>query len=604
MKTLKLFLAFAILSLSIINSSLLKAADENIATTDPLIIAEEPEKKGFFKSLMFWKSDTDNNVNEENLDEISDEDLDPRLKKERAKPTEIRIRDKYGIKVDVLKLFETNLKDSNNLNKDTEFVVPLDEIEREIYIEEYYDREAPIVMSHLDIKQSVDSYKTKYFPGFKLIGRIKVIYKDISENEVKGYGAYIGANLIIMQKLFEPTIGKYVYDIMFLSGDIKDKNIYWSRNSTEAEPLNKTLEALNITNLNDYMNIITQKLLNPNRKISQKISANYEIEIEKEQTAQENATAEAEAIKNSAKSGQTVDRRLEGLANRANQAQQNKQDQEEKTNNNSSYLLNDLTEEELYELQKSLITFRVNSVVGYWEDAITGEVIEIRVIPSKKSQKDITYGAYAILDEDLDKIVRYTEPSNPEIELPEVENTVLTRENTSIDNIAETARKNSTLPDQFPINNESPLSKEDAILFGEEAELSLKDLSTLSINKSLAWISQDLKMQFSSLGGSGFFIDEEKMVEDAKVFFHPAKGLIVVSLPNNEFRYYKPIIPDIYPVLEEALYNNLNIKDTEVDQGKVARYSEEIPSTAGSTNYFLYPGVTLGAIVAFLLIMM
>lgn len=600
MKILKLFLAFAILSLSITNLSLLKAADENTVTESTSVPnastittqTEETKRKGFFKSLLFWKNNKD--LDNQNIDEISDEELDPRLKIERAKPKEIRIRDKYSVKIDVLKLFETNLKDTADLNKDTEFVFPLDEIEREIYIEEYYDREAPLVMSHLDIKQSVDSYKQKYFPDFKLIGRVKVIYKDIPENEVKGYGAYIGSNLIIMQKLFEPTIGKYVYEIIFLSGNIKDKNLYWYRNSSESEPLNKTLEALEITNLNDYMNIITHNLLNPNRKVAQKISSNYELEKKKQQPNEENTKQNTIKL-----SGQTVDSRLERLVNTASKSEQDKAKQKDSANEDNSYLLTDLTEEELYELQKALITFRVNAVVGYWEDAISGEIIEIRVIPSKKDKKNITYGAYSILDQDLDNIVRYKKESSPTVAV--VEKTALSTEDgsTTLDSIS--AKTDSKLSNEqiIDINN---LSNQDAILFGEEP-LSLKDFTTLSINKSLAWVSQDLKMQFSSLGGSGFFIDEEKMLEDAKIFFHPAKGLIVVSLPNKEFKYYKPIIPDMYPVLEEALYNKINIKDTDVDQSKIARYSEELKSTAGSTNYLLWPGVTIGLFIAFFLIM-
>ncbi len=588
MNILKLLFAFVVLSFSL-NLSFLKADDSDVGSTENISKDEAPyeaepsAKKGFLKSLMFWKGDSKKN-NSTSIDEISEEELDPRLAKERAKPLEIKIRDKYSLKVDVLKLFETNLRNEKNLNKDTEFVVPLDEIEKEIYIEEYYDRGAPVVMSHLDFKQSVDSYKKKYFSNFNEIGRIKVIYRNITENEIKGYGAYIGANLVLMKKTFEPTIGKYSYDIMFLFGDIKNKEVYWLRNSDEADPIEVSLKQLGISNLNDYKNIITHHLLNPNRTISKKINDNYSIKKPKE--------SESLLEKNSSsnKAGQTVAMQFEAMIDKI--SQQNRDGiTTNKENDNSSYLLKDLSTEELYELQKALVTFRVNAVIGYWEDVITGEVIEIKTMPKQKNQKDITYTAYAILDEDLDSITRN---KNVLLVNQNIKNVEPSNNFTNVDSIAKVSTPNKRADDFVDITVKDPMVDYDTI--------SLKEMSDLSINKDLAWMSQDLKIQFSSMGGSGFFIDNEKMVEDARIFFHPAKGLIVVALPNKEYRYYKPLIPDMYPVLEEYLYNNINIKETDVDQSSISRYSEEIPSAPGSTNYFLVPGITLGVIVGFLLI--
>jgi hypothetical protein len=239
------------------------------------------------------------------------------------------------------------------------------------------------------------------------------------------------------------------------------------------------------------------------------------------------------------------------------------------------FLLNNMTEEEVFELQRSLVTFRVNAVVGLWEDVITGEVVEIRVLPKTDTRKELTYAAYAVLDRDLDSVVRFT---------------------TSQEDDAAAAA--TTEVAQPPVNVLDNAGDPNA----DESAPSLETFTTMVINKSLAWLSKDLKMEFSATSGSGFFLDDEKMINDAIVYFHPAKGLIVVALPNKEFRYYKPIVPDMYPALEDSLYNSRNVVATNVDQDNIARFSAELDSTPGTTNYFLYPGVTLGIIAAFFLI--
>ncbi|MDR0484469.1 MAG: hypothetical protein LBH40_04265 [Alphaproteobacteria bacterium] len=614
MKILKLLFAVAILSFIVVDFSVLYAADEPSATASTVpaldandlvdsdvVVDEQPQRKSFARRLMFWKRDanpavqpTDANANPDEV-AITDEDIDPRLAKERSKPKEIRIRDKYGIKVDTLKFFEANLKvkDETLINRDTEFVVPLDEIDREIYIEEFYDRRAPIVMSRLDLKQTVDSYKEEYFPNFKEIGRIKVIFSDVPINEIKGYGAFIGANFIIMKKFFEPTIGKFVYDILFLTGDTDNRSLYWFRSSDEAEPLAKTLGALNVTNLNDYMNIVTHNMLNPNRRITKKIDENYQ--AEKTREAEEIASKAEGQDSNNPAQRQTV----EALALRAREAQNSLPDSD--VSNFSMFLLNDMSEEELFELQQRLITFRVNAVVGLWEDVISGDVIEIRALPKvSNEQKEVVYAAYAVLGSDLDSVVRYTTDS---------------KDTASSGAIVDTNENGDVLPNANADNQQQvavdgslqdiPLAQAgDEPTVDETENPVLNGFSEMSINKGLSWLTRDLKMQFSATSGSGFFVDNEKMVNEAVVYFHPAKGLIVVALPNREFRYYRPIVPDVYPVLEEALYNERNIKETNVDQDRIARFSQELDSTPGTTNYFLFSGVTLGVVVTALLILM
>ncbi|MCL2567595.1 MAG: hypothetical protein FWE18_05860 [Alphaproteobacteria bacterium] len=611
MKILKLLFAVAVFSFIVIDFSGLYAADEPAAVvaTDPIVaigdnpdnavVAAVPEQKSFFRRLMFWKKD-DNTQNTQDINQIDaavvDEEMDPRLVQERKKPLEVRVRDKYGIKIDTFKLFEANFKVLNQdaINKDTEFVMPLDELEREMYVEEFYDRRGPVVMSRLDLKQSVDSYKDEYFPNFTPIGRVKVIFRDVPINEIKGYGAYLGANFIIMKKFFEPTVGRFVYDIMFLAGDIDNRNLAWYRNSDEAENLDKTLKALNVTNLNDYMNIITHNMLSPNRTISQRLNENYQ--SEQQRLTEQNADAEAPQGGSSPSQPTPINQqRLEELAQRARDAQRGYLPSDEA--NFSTYLLKDMSEEELFELQKALITFRVNAVVGLWEDVITGEVIEIRVLPKTADRQDLTYAAYLLLGSDLDSIVRFTttESSDEQISADSQPNVNIGGDETNIENIG-----NANVVNSIDTNNS--LSQNNNNSANNDNAASFEEFTNMVINKSLSWLTRDLKMQFSATSGSGFFMDNEKMVNDAIVYFHPAKGLIVVALPNKEFRYYKPIIPDMYPTLEESLYNSSNVVATNVDQDKIARFSSELESTAGTTNYFLYPGVTLGVIAAFLLI--
>ncbi|MDR2008739.1 MAG: hypothetical protein LBQ34_07215 [Alphaproteobacteria bacterium] len=619
MKILKLLFALAIFSFIVVDSSSLFAADEPSTAATPdatsyagtgmyddgVVIDEAPQRKSFIRRLMFWKKDTTTDTTsglptdttttiDTNVDDItiSEEDMDPALARERRKPLEIRVRDKYGIKVDTFRLFEANLKVLNQdaLNKDTEFVMPLDDLEREMYVEEFYDRRAPIVMSRLDLKQSVDIYMGEHFSDFQQMARVKVIFRDVPVEEIKGYGAYIGANLIVMKRFFEPTIGQFVYDIVFLNGDVDNKALPWFRNEDEAENLSTTLKALNVTNLNDYMNIITHNMLNPNRSISQRLNENYQVEQDK----QLEATSAAEEEARSVDSFQNQ-QRLAELAQRANEAQTRSGLLPSDAANFSEFLLTDMTEEELFELQRALVTFRVNAVVGLWEDVITGDVVEIRVLPKTATRTQLTYAAYSILGADLDTIVRFT--TNSTTAAQQIQQTV-DANGTVIENVVSNADAVNLEANPFAADNAvNNLSADD-----NAPTTSLDGFTDMMINKGLSWLSRDIKMEFSATSGSGFFMDNEKMINDAIVYFHPAKGLIVVALPNREFRYYKPIVPDMYPALEESLYNSRNVVATNVDQDNLARFQNELDSTPGTTNYFLYPGVTLGVISVFLLL--
>ncbi len=520
------------------------AAEEINTSTET--IAEE---KGFWRSIFsFGNSSKPTETTEEKIiDSAVEDSIEDTEEKKEEISDQISINKKasfkYRIKLSNLILFESKLEVIGSLNKDVEFVMPISEEDQELYVEEYFDREDPIMMSHIDIKQSVDEYYAAFFSGFTTIARLKLIHSDIYFSEIKGFAAYIGSNLVIMKKFYEPTIGSYVYDILFLNGNTTAKDIYWYRNISEAVLMENILKELKITDINSYSNLITHSNINPSRILRKKIEANY--------------TKSAEAP-----SGNLSPELQNKIATMDSSQGENS------TETNVDLL--EITDQDMFEIQKEFLAFRVNAVVGLWENIETGEIIEIRTLGSAKKSKNTapTYVGYSV-------------------ELP------MTLGNQIVEP-AEQIVESETDPTSEP-------EKEEA--FVNYLHRSLRK-DNKKINKYLTWIKEDLKFQFSTNEFSGIYLDEEKMVNTAKFYFHPAKGLISIILPNKQYVYLRPIVPDLLLEIEESFYNDVKLSVGNVDQNNIKRYSSELSSTKGVTSYIAYAASSTVAIFVLLLLVL
>jgi len=477
--------------------------------------------------------------------------------KNNTKPTPINyglIKDKYGINKKFILLLDKKLQPTSYMKRDTILFMPKTKTQKQVYNGKFFDRDEPILMSHLDLKESIDAYANKFFPSFNKVGKLTIV-KKLNVNQLKAYGAYLNANLIIMKKFEEPDIHEFVHEVLFLNGNIRDvEDNYWYRSIKEAEVVdNKDLLALNnYTLLAGRDESGKAKYVNLDAVVVNLTSYNVKQVID-------------ETIKNLNTITPILNKWQAKLDNKY--VKKTKKMEFYKT----AYLPKDsytpdmyteiakeistkLSENEvfaIYALQKDLISERVNKVIGTWVDIETGQIFNIRMQKQKLQLGD---------------------------------------ENNPLATGSKTSEKNSetTTVEEITYNGYAILDR---------------PIQQLKNNPNLNWINNDLKFSFNlKKGGDGYYIDDSKMVNSAKFNLQSARGLIIVKLPNGEYKYLAPYIPNILPELQQYLYYDLakNAKENHVDQDNIYAFKKYIQHTQKPSGYLIYPGITIGVIIIFL----
>lgn len=473
------------------------------------------------------------------------------------------IKNKYNLIPIVYNILNDNLKAVVNLNKDTNFFIEAEMVE-EVISEETVDPETgdtiitetviskpkegtepsdarivPLIMSDIANNMSVKKYVQDVLPTYQLIATSTFISKrKISVYEIRSFGAYIDANVVAVKSFFEPSIGKYIYDIAYLKGDVLSTLNMWYRSSSEAVTLGDSLKKLSITDINSYSNVLNKviKEVNVSNIINadankETLSLDEQVSVALEQMDKQRANKEADVADNKAtevgkietpvnpegSEGDTliedeyqaqgdleadnsapppvveVKKSLYGITSpNANDSENDVMDNPEEVKKpvvpvkvptvEAPPAKDPLEGLDLDTLQKDLIAFRTDIIVGSWQDLHSGEIVEIRELPGNSDKaKSKRYAAYEIIDEELPPLV---------------------------------------------------------------------------INNALNWLNEDLKFEFSSLSGEALFLNKEKMVSKAYVRLFPAKGMLIVTLPNKNLRYFIPVLSEI----EESVYNELYLE--------------------------------------------
>jgi hypothetical protein len=371
------------------------------------------------------------------------------------------IKSKYNLSKYIFNLLNDNVVAITLLNKDTNFD-PIEVDSNNQILEPIIDNEGeapqdvsvplannqvisdraiPLVMASVDNNKELSEYIKNIFPSYTTVATSKFISKTlVTLEDIRSFGAYIDTQLIVVRCFFEPSIGKYVYHIVYLQGDIANEQNPWYRTSTESEPINDSLAKLKIIDINSYSNVTT--------------------------TLQEELDENGDPI-------ETEDPSLD-----------------------------------LISLQRKLLEFRAEILVGTWRDIHSGEIFEIREsLGNTINNKNKKYAAYSIME---------------------------------------------------------------------------ADQVAVSINDSLTWINEDLKFEFNGLSGSAIFINDEKMVSEASVRAFPAKGLMIITLPNNRRKYLIPVLSDIDNSLYQELYSDIQREYKPVKENFYSsKYSMALESTPG-----------------------
>ena len=446
------------------------------------------------------------------------------VKEEKNGINYVGIKNKYNLIPIVYNILNDNLQAVVNLNKDTNFFIEAEMVE-EVISEETVDPETgdtiitetviskpkegtepsdarivPLIMSDIANNMSVKKYVKDVLPTYQLIATSTFISKrKISVYEIRSFGAYIDANVVAVKSFFEPSIGKYIYDIAYLKGDVLSTVNLWYRTSSEAVTLGDSLNKLGITDINSYNNILNKIIKEANVKDMINANANKEtlsldeqVEValkqmdkkqDKEEKVADNKATEVGEVETPVNPEDSEDDTLiedEYRAQSDVEADSSAPPPVVEVNNDPYGLKspneNDVVDKpaevkkpvvpvkvptveappakdpleglDLDTLQKDLIAFRTDIIVGSWQDLHSGEIVEIRELPGNSdSAKSKRYAAYEIIDEELPPLV---------------------------------------------------------------------------INNALNWLNEDLKFEFSSLSGEALFLNKEKMVSKAYVRLFPA----------------------------------------------------------------------------------
>lgn len=477
--------------------------------------------------------------------------------KTNVKPAPINyglIKKKYGINKKFILLLDKKLQPTSYIKKDTILFIPKTEKQKQVYNGKFFDRDEPILMSHLDLKESIDSYAEKYFNTFNKVGKLTIV-KKLDVNQLKAYGAYLNANLIIMKKFEEPDIHEFVHEILFLNGNIRDiEDNYWYRSIKEAEKLdNKELLALN-----DYTLLSGRdangkaKYVNLDAVVVNLTSYNVKQVIDETIKNLNIITPilnkwQAQLDKNYAKKTRKMEFYKTTYFPKSFYSP-------EMYNKIAKEISTKLSENEvfaIYALQKDLINERVNKVIGTWVDIETGQMFNIRI-----QKHNLQLGA---------------------------ENNPLATDTKTVEKNSATATAN-----EFTYNGYVVLDR---------------PIQQLKNNSNLSWINNDLKFSFSlEKGGYGYYIDDSKMLNSATFNLQSARGLIIVKLPNGEYKYLAPYIPNMLPELQQYLYYDMakSAKENHVDQDNIYAFKKYIQHTQRPSGYLIYPGITIGVFIIFL----
>ena len=306
-------------------------------------------------------NDQENLITDENP-----ENQDKNIKKYNYK----LIKKKYKLSKNTFDLINSNMLEFTALNRDylmdIQSYVP--EENNEEVVEEGENNEKkenkqdieeeqqelffPIIISTFSIKDNLDEYIKSYLPNYIKVAESKFTSsKKITLDQIKHFGAYITTDLALVKSFTETSNGKFVYNIVFLTGDILNEQNYWYRNIEESLDMAESLKRLKITDINDYANVMTSK------------------EKDEMQKKQKSLEKQSESVNNP--EGNNLD---------------NKENLEE-----------ELIDLEI-KLQKKLIEYRVEKLIGLWQDINTNDVYEIREIKNKKNNISL-YAGYLFYQE-------------------------------------------------------------------------------------------------------------------------------------------------------------------------------------------------------------
>lgn len=440
------------------------------------------------------------------------------------------------------------------MKRDTAFFIPKTAKQKQVYNGKFFDRDEPILMSHIDLRESIDSYADKYFHTFNKVGKLTIV-KKLDVNQIKAYGAYLNANVIIMKKFEEPDIHEFVHEILFLNGNIRDvEDNYWYRSIKEADVIdNKDLLALN-----DYTALAGRneqgkaKYVNLDAVVVNLTSYNVKQVID--ETVKNLNTITPIINKWQDKLDKDYTKKTKKMAfYKITYLPKNSYTPKMYTEieKEISTKLSDNEVFAIYALQKDLINERVSKIIGTWFDVETGQMFNIRT-----QKQTLQIGA----------------------------------ENNPLATDANNPKKNSetTTVEEITYNGYVILDR---------------PIQQLKNNPNLNWINNDLKFSFSlKRGGNGYYIDDSKMLNSATFNLQSARGFIIVKLPNGEYKYLAPYIPHMLPELQQYLYYDIakSAKENHVDQDNVYAFKKYIQHTQKPSGYLIYPGITLGVIIIFL----
>ncbi len=357
----------------------------------------------------------------------------------------------------------------------------------------------PVVVDNVDIQADNLIYSNNLLETFIPVARSKFIFKsDINIKNIQAFAGYIDTQLVVVKRFYNPDDKNYVYDVVFLQGDLKNTTNLWNLNLDNALKIEDTLEKEKIIKLDDYVNV--------------GYSAEYEgpdtqedigLELDDEKDTSLNANEDFEAVLDENgdpildENGEAV---LKPLLRAKNISKKDTKELEKKEKV--------LTLAKEIELQKKLLKFRTTKLVGLWEDVITGEVVEIRQIDGDKNRRNKIYGAFVV-------DAKYFKDKQPKI------------------------------------------------------------------NDMFVWNKGDLRFLFSTISYNDYYLDEEKMLVKTSIVVQDAKALIIISLPNRKYRYFKPVIEQgLLAEVEKEMYGEIKRTVKNINTSHIYKTPHKYQQTA------------------------
>ena len=371
-------------------------------------------------------------------------------------------------------------------------------------IEKPFEEKAkPIIVDNVSIQLDNLIYANNLLSNFVPVARSKFISKsDVNIKNIQDFAGYIDTQLALVKHFYNPDDKNYVYDVVFLQGDVKNETNLWNINLESAETLEETLKQNNIINLDDYKNVgYNENTINADTQIDLGIEEDDDNNL----ANNENLEPELDEDRNEILD-ENGNPQLKPILNIKNISKADKAEQEA--------IDDKLTLKKEIELQKKLLNFRTEILVGLWEDVITGELVEIRRIDGDKNRRNKIYGAFVV----------------------------------------------------------------DAKYFAGKQP---------KINDMFVWNNGDLRFLFSSISYTDYYLDEEKMVVKTSITPHDAKNLIIITLPNRKYKYFRPVLKDgLLAEVDKEVYGELKRTakgiNTSHSYKTQHRYDEKIATSSNS----------------------